>query len=368
LLAASIVSAITTAVAVLALPSVGNGRPSPAVAGAIGTPPADPGGRGPHQVGVTRQSFTRLSSTSGQPQPLDVVIWYPAMLDTAAPNDQTLAAPLDAEPDRTGAPYPLVLYSHGTSGFPWSATYLSTHLASHGFVVIAPAHHGSSPVAGCPLPCTTFNPPARTTIVDSITNRPDELIFLLDQEAGQPGGGDPRFQGLIDTTRTGLVGHSFGGYTVLHAAARDHRFRAVVAFAPWATPPGPPRLVEAIPRLSSPTMLMQGKLDDLVSHGGTQSLFEQFESSAPEHWHLKLPRAGHAAFTDLCPEARTGCGPNGLPQDQAHALINRWTTAFLLRHVADDERYATFLDLALAAGDPELQVEFVPGAGTAPQR
>jgi len=37
-------------------------------------------------------------------------------------------------------------------------------------------------------------------------------------------------------------------------------------------------------------------------------------------------------------------------------LINRWTAAFLLRHVAGDERYAALLDPALAEADPEVQV------------
>jgi len=136
----------------------------------------------------------------------------------------------------------------------------------------------------------------------------------------------------------------------------------VVAFAPWNHPPGPPRLADAIPRLVGPTMLMSGVLDDLVSHGQTRSLMDEFGSTAPERWHLTMPRAGHFAFIDPCPGGRAGCGPTGLPQDRAHALISHWTTAFLRRHVARDERYAVFLDPALAAADSDLQIAYVPAS------
>jgi len=197
-------------------------------------------------------------------------------------------------------------------------------------------------------------------IVDSITNRPDELIFLLEQAASSDGGDDSRFAELMDATRAGVVGHSFGGHTVLHTAAKDHRFRAVVASAPWGDPPGPPRLVEAIPRVVSPTMLVSGVLDDLVSHGQTSALLEKFGPTSPERWLLTMSRAGHFAFVNECPGGRAGCGSTGLPQDRAHALIKRWATSFLLRHAAADERYAAFLDPALAADDPDLQITFTP--------
>jgi predicted dienelactone hydrolase len=352
--------AVIVFIALWNLPSIAS-PPAPAQ-----TPPADPGNPGPYLVGAARQSFTRLSTTTGKPQPLDVRIWYPATPGTPPlAADELLAAPVDATPDLSGAPYPLVLFSHGTGGVPWGVTYLTTHLASHGFVVMAPAHYGSSIAADCPVPCSVSNPAARPLIVDSVTNRPDELIFLLEQAASWTGGDDSRFAGLMDAARAGVVGHSFGGHTVLHAAATEHRFRAVVASAPWGDPPGPPRLVEAIPRLVSPTMLVSGMLDDLVSHGQTRGLMERFGPSAPDRWLLTMPRAGHFAFINECPGGRAGCGPTGLPQDRAHALIKRWATAFLLRHVAADERFASFLDPALAADDPDLQITFTPARGSA---
>jgi predicted dienelactone hydrolase len=45
----------------------------------------------------------------------------------------------DAAPDMSGAPYPLVIHSHGFTSQMWHM-YMGEHLASYGFVVLAPEH------------------------------------------------------------------------------------------------------------------------------------------------------------------------------------------------------------------------------------
>ena len=51
--------------------------------------PPDPGAPGPYAVGATRRTFTRASSTTGQPRVLDAAIWYPATSASAAlPTDR----------------------------------------------------------------------------------------------------------------------------------------------------------------------------------------------------------------------------------------------------------------------------------------
>ena len=41
-------------------------------------------------------------------------------------------------------PHPLIVFSHGNSGFRRQSTFLTTHLASRGFVVAAPDHTGNT--------------------------------------------------------------------------------------------------------------------------------------------------------------------------------------------------------------------------------
>jgi predicted dienelactone hydrolase len=145
--------------------------------------PPDAGAPGPYPVGVTRRTFSRVSTTTGEPRIVETVIWYPATPPSPALSaDESLAAPRDAAPERAGVPYPVLLWSHGNSAAPASYTYLTTHLASHGFVVIAPTHAGV--LIDCPVPCVASNPAARDGYLEAMPNRPDDLLSYLLNDSG----------------------------------------------------------------------------------------------------------------------------------------------------------------------------------------
>jgi predicted dienelactone hydrolase len=253
--------------------------------------------------------------------------------------------------ERGGAPYPVVLWSHSNGGVPWEATYFTTLLASHGFVVIAPAHTGNT-AETCPQPCVDAYPPARSARDEARANRPDDLIAVFDQAVQLGAAGDPLLAGLLDPGRAGVAGESFGSQTALRALSQDQRFRAGVAMAGGAVPP----VLAAASTIHVPTMLLGGLLDDMEPFKDQQAVFGTFPAEGPEHWLVALPHAGHFAFQDLCPAGWGGCAPGDLAQEQAHGLVNRWAGAFLLRYVAGDESYGALLDPALASTDGEVQV------------
>src|SRR5579863_10120674 len=93
-------------------------------------------------------------------------------------------------PDEPGA-WPLVLYSHYSRGNRRSATYLTTHLASHGYLVAALDH---SEVVAPEIACN---------IQGFIANRVPDACFLLDcMLAGAiPSAAQP------DPDRIAIVGH-----------------------------------------------------------------------------------------------------------------------------------------------------------------
>jgi predicted dienelactone hydrolase len=80
-------------------------------------------GPGPYQAGVRTFAF---EDAGRDERAVGVTVWYPAV----QPQDWTSsrAAP-DADPDRSGAPYPLILGSAKVGSI------FAPHLASHGFVV-----------------------------------------------------------------------------------------------------------------------------------------------------------------------------------------------------------------------------------------
>ncbi|MEZ5268392.1 MAG: hypothetical protein R2789_07465 [Microthrixaceae bacterium] len=66
-----------------------------------------------------------------------VPAWVERLLDPEVNPPYVTDAVRDV-PAATDGPFPLVLFSHGFAGFRLTSTALTTHLASWGFVVIAP--------------------------------------------------------------------------------------------------------------------------------------------------------------------------------------------------------------------------------------
>ena len=109
---------------------------------------------GPYAVGV--RDFV-IEGTSEYTRPLTVSVWYPALNPSGVPEEITYKMDItaggefppmptyghaiqDAKPAPQGAPFPLVIFSHGGYMFRQSSAYLVEHLASQGFAVIAPDH------------------------------------------------------------------------------------------------------------------------------------------------------------------------------------------------------------------------------------
>src|SRR5262249_25781076 len=98
----------------------------------------------PHAIGVTtRNLFDASRSTpenDGVPahpgRSLPTEIWYPAAQGPGAPAADGTAN-RDAPVDPSGAPYPLVLFVHGSTSFRTQSTFLTTALAAAGYVVAA---------------------------------------------------------------------------------------------------------------------------------------------------------------------------------------------------------------------------------------
>jgi len=309
---------------------------------------APPDQEGPFPVGVTTITFERNSSTTGEPRPLETVIWYPAV-ESARDGalDPTLKGVVDAGLTDEGRPLPVVIFSHGSGGVPWQSTFLTAHLASHGFVVAAPPHPGNT-TFDC-FPCRDG-----AGLLDSALNRPDDISFTLDSLLALNDDSESMFFGALDPERVGMSGHSFGGFTTILVVPRDHRFRAALAMAPAVLP----IVTNAARELEVPTLIMSGGLDDVTPPEGQIRLLEVIgEVDGGPDLLVTLPRGGHLAFADPCVPTFAGCMEGDLSQPRAHELVNLYATAFLKTYVALDEGYASFLEPAASANADVVLVE-----------
>ena len=203
--------------------------------------PYDPFLRGLHPVGV--QSIEITDSARGERR-LRVELWYPAVnsvrgLDLSGPGrdryelmagfEMTQAAVRDAAV-RLGS-FPLVVFSHGCSGHRRQSTFLCTHLASHGYVVASADHTGNTfpDVIDAMLAGKDSSSDPGQKLRETVADRPADVSTVIDRLLG---GHPEEIARVIDRTKVGLCGHSFGGWTTLATTPRDSRIAVAFPLAP----------------------------------------------------------------------------------------------------------------------------------------
>ena len=261
------------------------------------TPPP-PKPRGPFAVGLRVLRLVDHSRLIGaEPRTLVTVVRYPAV---GAPSAMDLP---NAQPERAGGPFPLVVFAHGYRLAPYTYTRLLQAWAHAGYVVAAPA-----------FPLTNADAPA----VDrsDLINQPQDVRFVISRLLAQRGA---PLGGLIDGTRIALGGHSDGvdsALAVAYGKFRDRRVRAALglsgaeisAFTGFS---GSPRGV--------PLLAAQGTADSVNSPSGTYSYFAG--ASRPKYLLMLLGAEHTAPYQDEQPYL---------------GIVERVSTAFLDSYVKGD--------------------------------
>lgn len=335
---------------------------------------------GPYPVGVQTFTFvdpTRVTEGFEESRQVPCEVWYPAtdaaigatetyvMFDFLPPDLQetippealgslTTAALRDAPPRTAGGSYPLVLFSHGKGGIRAQSTFFTVTLASHGYVVVAMDHEGDTIVD-----LLQEGDVAIDTTVYAYLDRPQDILFLLDElQYWEHPLGD-----LIDMTRVGISGHSFGALTSLRSAILDSRIKAVVAHAPPGVGTVNFGLETNIDGIDTPIMIQGGKKDrTLPFEDHTDTVWRDLN---PPSMYLLMETAGHFTFSDLCifdVEAldaalevdasnvlTDGCGEENIAPEDGFELINHYSIGFFNAYLRDSVQ--TLETLTQEAGD-----------------
>ena len=268
----------------------------------------DPFARGRHPVGVRTIEFHDLSLAD---RPIPIEVWYPATdayygQDLAdGTRDRFVVAPglrmatqnavRDAE--AIDGVFPLVMYFHGGYGHQRECTHLSTHLASNGYVVAAPAFPGDNIVDLMPANEAEATV-ARTPIDESAMKRPRQASSLIEHLISRTGMGFG-----VDADRIGTMGFSMGGFTALAVNSVSRRPRAVFAMCPlWGQRSMLPQVRRLAPLLRVDdwgrpvaTCLLTGELDPMVVADDVRLLHRTL--ALPKRLYV-LARAGHLHWAD----------------------------------------------------------------------
>jgi dienelactone hydrolase len=265
----------------------------------------DPFVRGRCPVGVR----TIQTRDSVRDRPFACEIWYPAAAQHAGKDltpeseDTFLVPPLNTPRRqmavRDAVPYPvtcpLVIFSHHSGGHRRSATFLCTHLASHGYAVAALDHSEVvAPELARKEGETAKQKASRWEAV--IASRVPDARFLIDLLLNATA---PDLGISLDSTRLGIVGHSFGAWTALATPDDEPLIRAVVALAPGGTShprPGilPVKLAFRWGR-HVPVLYLVAENDVCLPLEG---MYETFERTPAGKKMVILRRADHMHFMD----------------------------------------------------------------------
>ena len=177
----------------------------------------------------------------------------------------------DATPTSNGGPFPVAAYSHGSPGYRQAATFITSHLASHGVITIAVEHLGRS--------LTTL----LTPLAGSDTPE-DDVAHLF--EALEALGQDSELGPITDNSEMVIIGHSAGTRTAALATS-DDRVAGVALLAGGFQDLSVDR----------PTLLIVFENDSVVEPLISWELHESLNNSV----FINIARTGHATAIDACP-------------------------------------------------------------------
>lgn len=310
---------------------------------------------GPFPIGIRTYEAvdeSRLNVTGNGPRPVTFDVYYPssAAAVEGVPQEivsvlgiEILPTPSFRDVQTADGVFPMVLFSHGFEGIRFQSFFHVAHLASHGFIVVSPDHHGNT------------IPDGLADIVDPATavNRAFDMKFLMDRilDPGTDSGAE--FAASIDAERIGMSGHSYGGYeafiltggevrgssldetTVTLGTFTDARIKAILPMAPRTM-----RRVDAVTlgdsyfqTVTVPALIIGSELDMTDPFFvDAMRAFDNLPIGARFVGLAEVLDGGHNTFTDLCElqsdvlevvgGADEGCMPRHLPWKHAHDLIN----------------------------------------------
>ena len=312
---------------------------------------------GPFVVGYRHWEVTYTSPGNGEQRTIGINIWYPATEKTAtSPNYLNLALFRDtdvyvdappAPPVYPNGKYPVWAHSHGSQAYGGSSSDLMRHLASHGWVAVAPDHTNN-----------LFNQDVNPRPLAFYAERPTDVMVAIDQLDALPDA--TWLAGTADTSRVIISGHSFGSFDAWALAGGSYDTTLIQQKCdsgefPDCTPErvalfGPgfrePRAIAVVPMagrmgadwrgddglrsVNIPMLLMSGSNDDV----GNADAFAQM-TGKPVTW-IDLAGGCHETFAlGFCTTLNKATG---------YGLVNTYALAFGRQQMFADSSVDAVLD------------------------
>jgi predicted dienelactone hydrolase len=355
--------------------------------------------KGEYNVGVKTIEITNPAQLDATTQTLKdrkltIEVWYPtgsqSKSKTVYKNETRTGIPFTIQADayrdtdvlieNADSQYPVIVLSHGYTGYRTIMFYLGEHLASHGYIV-ASIDHTDSTNAEVDMKNSPFS-----GFVSTLLNRSRDQQFTLNYFTES----DNFLSQAVDKQNAGLIGYSMGGFGAINtiggcynfneqtgatftglkdpkqiqqavgllnscAAGQykdvtvDKKWKAAMAFAPWGGQHGLFN-AKALSSITTPVLYVGGDLDDVSGYEGIKSLYNQ--TGSENKYLLTYKNARHNVAPHPAPVVSYGS-----ELDIGHYLEPAWSSitlnntnkhfalALMDCHVKKQSDKCTFLDL-----------------------
>ncbi|MBQ4834178.1 acetylhydrolase [Pseudoalteromonas sp. MMG010] len=325
---------------------------------------------GTHAIGVKTlqvinpQQFDPQSQTH-KDRPLTLEVWYPANISShttlthyhnvtrSGKAFNLQAAAMRDAPADTAKKYPVIVLSHGYTGYRTIMYYLGEHLASHGYIVAAIDHTDSTNAE------IDFKHAPFAGFFSTLLNRSKDQQFVLNYFNKQAG----FLSEQVDSNNSAIIGYSMGGYGAINTvggcydfnsktvtqftglteskkikqiqqllnscaggqyseATVDKSIKAMVALAPWG---GQYEVFAktALKNISVPSLYIAGDLDDISGYKGIKGIYNNTGSKSKYLLTYKNARHNIAVHPATAIAMRTG------ELDLGHYYEPSWSTRTL---------------------------------------
>lgn len=341
----------------------------------------------------------RMDTNTSNPtdyRKLMIQVWYPAAIDSnaqRAPYVEHIAPLLEGVGDAISIPpfllshlqyvqsnaymdagvakaqYPVLLFSHGLTGFRNQNTFQVEELASHGYIVVSIDHPYDAAAVVYPDQSVISLKLESLSGFDSYVDKSkvwlEDSLFVLDSLADltNPANPDQAVVGTasnglkplaahMDMSQIGALGHSFGGATAVQLLMAEPRIKAAVNMDGVLY--GQPVPEQG---LSKPYLQMNAEqsiddewftqsLDQAVkTTGRSRESYEQFwaeskdrrkkATSGADAYSIMINHANHMSFTDFYLYSPL-LHPKEAPPKPVHQSINQLSLAFFDRYLKGD--------------------------------
>lgn len=303
--------AILFALAVLSLASVA----------AAALPLRDPRSQGPYTTLGSEEFSMTGPATNGS---YTTTVFYPGNGDQL---------------DKSGAPYPVVVFNHGMSSSRETLYSYGRLLASWGYVVM----HPHRPLAG---------------LNKEHSQTRDDLIAILTRVLDENSRRNSRYYQALDLSRVGACGHSQGGeYSFLMAQA-DPRIKVAVGLDPVDTVFVVSPAINGMANLSIPFLVLGTDQQGGACNNVNQNYNHFYDKGHAPKMKVTMVGGDHCSLMGeslhitIC---ATLCGGRGANSARQNEIFERMTVAWFHRWLLGETQWETYL------WGPEAQAEVPRG-------